>query len=94
MILPDGRGVVSFQTDEDSTKAGDAFSVMKLMESKVPWHDGLTCEDFTEPMPVFDIPDGYNSLWTGMYIHNGYLYACAGTNYPTSRILIRRAKIV
>lgn len=94
VILPDGRGVVSFQTDEDSTQAGDAYSVMKIMESKVPWHDNLTCEDFTEPITVFDIPDGYNSLWTGMYLHNGYLYACAGTNYPTSRILLRRAKIV
>jgi len=94
VILPDGRGVVAFQTDEDSTTAGDAYSIMKIMESKVPWHDGLTTNDFTEPMTPFAVPDGYKGLWNSLLIHDGYLYACTSAGYPTSRILLRRAKIV
>ena len=92
-ILPDGRGVVSFQTDEDSTEAGDAYSVMKIMESAVPWHDGLTCEDFTEPFTPFDVPDRHSGLWNGLLVFGGYLYACTGVSHPSSRILIRRAAI-
>jgi len=29
-----------------------------------------------------------------LLIHDGYLYACTSAGYPTSRILLRRAKIV
>jgi Neuraminidase (sialidase) len=86
--LPDGRLLVSFQTDEDATEAGDRFSVMKVMvstdETGDTWH---------EPFMPFNIPDGYCAIWNGLYVYNGRVYAVTSANYPSNGIYLRRASL-
>lgn len=97
--LPDGRLAVSFQTDEDSTNAGDAYSIMKVivsnfsMKNAPPVRDDFCPMDFEEPFVPFDTPDGYNSMWNGLYLDGQTLFACTSTNYPRSMIKIRRADV-
>lgn len=92
-VLPDGYAAVGFQTDEDSTETGDAYSTMKVMVTGKPWCDTIGCEDFDDPIAPFATPDGYNSMWNGLAVHDGYLLAYTSSNYPTSRVLLRRAAI-
>lgn len=77
--LPSGQLVISFQTDEDASEKGDATSVMKTIVSNgtpVPY---LRTENFTAADNVFDTPDGENSIWSGIWYADGYLYATAST---------------
>lgn len=77
--LPNGQLVISFQTDEDATVKGDSTSVMKTIISDGTSVYDLTHENFSESKNIFGTPDGESSLWTGIYYHDGYLYATAGT---------------
>ena len=84
VLLPDGRFVISFQTDEDATVKGDATSVMKFIVSdgSAPWE--LDEDSFTEPENIFGTPDGEGSVWTGIFYADGLLYAAAGTRRGSS----------
>ena len=78
--LPDGRIVVSFQTDENSSEKGVSHCVMKTVVS-----DGTPCKDlqrknFSEADNVFGTPTGECSVWTGICYANGRLYAAGGTS--------------
>jgi hypothetical protein len=86
--LPDGRLVLSFQTDEDAKEAGDSFSIMKIIVSA-----DKTGDVWQEPFIPFDIPDKYCAVWNGLYVNNGYLYAVTSANYPHSGIFLRRASL-
>jgi hypothetical protein len=85
--LPDGRVVISFQTDEDMSQAGDKYSEMKLMIST-----DASCTKFSKAFAPFNTPEGYNSIWNGISLYkNQYLLAVSSTNYPSSQIVLRRA---
>lgn len=88
ITLSDGRLLVSFQTDEDSTKNGDAFSKMKVMLSTdSSGSEFLSC---TEP---FDTPDGYCSSWNSLLSYKDSVLAVASTNYPKQSIILRRGEV-
>ena len=79
--LPDGRLVVSFQTDEDKTVKGDRTSVMKTMVSE------LHRDSFGPAETVFDVPEDSGALWTVVYTDGRELFAAAGT--PDGAVLKR-----
>ncbi|MBQ3869526.1 MAG: exo-alpha-sialidase [Clostridia bacterium] len=84
VCLPDGRLVISFQTDEDATVKGDGTSVMKFIVSDGTAARGLTSGSFTSAENIFGTPDGESSVWTGIYYENGAIYAAAGTKKGSS----------
>ena len=84
VCLPDGRLVISFQTDEDATVKGDGTSVMKFIVSDGSPAAELTEKSFTAPENIFGTPDGESSVWTGIYYENGRLFAAAGTKNGSS----------
>jgi hypothetical protein len=86
--IPDGRVAVSFQTDEDATKNGDAYSKMKVMISK-----DATASEFLPATVPFDTPDGFCSNWNSLLSNKDYLYAVTSTNYPSDCILLKRGSI-
>ena len=79
--MPDGRLVVSFQTDEDKAVKGDRTSVMKTMLSD-PHRDS-----FGPAETVFEVPDDAGALWTAVYTDGRELFASAGT--PDGAVLKR-----
>lgn len=79
VYLPDGRLLVSFQTDEDATVKGDGTSVMKFIVSDGTDIHKLTERSFSEPENIFGTPDGESSVWTGIYFDGNNVYAAAGT---------------
>jgi hypothetical protein len=83
--LNNGKLAVSFQTDEDATLTGDAYSKMKVMIST----DAKGTEFLPSTSP-FDTPDGYCSNWNGLLSYEDYLLAVTSTNYPNDSILLRR----
>lgn len=88
VTLNDGRLAVAFQTDEDATNNGDAFSKMKVMISTdSSGREFLPC---TEP---FDTPDGYCSTWNSLLKYEDSLLAVTSTNYPEPAILLRRGQV-
>ncbi len=88
--LPNGQLLVAFQTDEDMTKDGDMFSAMKTIISDLTPADKLTAANFSEPDIPFETPDGYHSIWNGLYVKENYVYAVSGTNYPSGQIKLCR----
>ncbi len=94
--LPDGRFVISYMTDEDYPEpSGDEMMVLKLSVSK-PGKNAYelsTVRDFEGPFNVFRTPIGYRSTYGGMMVDEEYLYVYSYTNYPSSRIVLRRAKL-
>ena len=78
--LPNGRLVVSFQTDEDSPVKGDGASVMKTILSDGTDVKKLSRSAFTPSQSVFGSQD-VNSVWSGISFFDGTLYAAAGTRY-------------
>jgi hypothetical protein len=85
-ILPDGRLLVSFQTDEDASRPGDNVSVMKVIVS-----NDKNGKVWSEPFTPFKVPDGCYAYWNGLYVHNGYAFAVTSANYPGNGIYLRRA---
>ncbi len=79
VCLPDGRYVITFQTDEDATVKGDPTSVMKFIVSSGDDIHEITEKSFTAAENIFGTPDGEGSVWTGVYFDGEYLYASAGT---------------
>jgi hypothetical protein len=86
--LSNGKVAVSFQTDEDSSQTGDAYSKMKVMIST-----DASATEFLTPSVPFDTPEGYCSNWNGLLSVGDYLYAYTSTNYPSDTILLRRGII-
>ncbi len=94
--LPDGRFVVSYMTDEDLTQdsANDQM-ILKISVSK-PGKNAYelsTVRDFEGPFNVFGTPVGNRSVYGGMMVDEDYLYVYSYTDYPSSRIVLRRAKL-
>ena len=88
VTLSDGRLLVSFQTDEDASNNGDAFSKMKVMISKDS--SGNEFLPITEP---FDTPDGFASSWNSLLSYDNSLLAVTSTNYPWECIMLRIGKV-
>jgi hypothetical protein len=82
--LPNGQLVISFQTDEDATQKGDGTSVMKTIYSDGTRVENLTAANFSQSDNVFATPDGESSVWTGLWYHDGCLFAAAGTKSGSS----------
>ena len=85
--LPDGRLVVSFQTDEDKAVKGDRTSVMKTMLSDGTPAMNLRQDSFSTAETVFDVPEDAGALWTAVYTDGRELFASAGT--PDGAVLKR-----
>lgn len=88
--LPDSRLLISFQTDEDSTKKGDGYSMMKTVTL-----DRVTGAVSEAEVP-FETPDGCHSIWNGLCMAEDptgehFIYALSGTDYPEHGVHIRRA---
>lgn len=82
--LSTGQVVISFQTDEDATKKGDNTSVMKTITAKITDVTKLKVRNFTASDNVFNTPDGEGSVWSGIWYHDGFLYAAAGNREGAS----------
>ncbi len=79
VYLPDGRLLISFQTDENATVKGDGTSVMKFIVSDGSDVHSLTEKSFTPSENIFSTPDGESSVWTGIFFDGENVYASAGT---------------
>lgn len=88
VTLSDGRLLVSFQTDEDATNTGDAYSKMKVIIST-----DSSATEFLSVSEPFDTPDGYNSNWNSLLCYEDTILAVTSTNYPKDYILLRRGKV-
>lgn len=77
--LPDGRIVVSFQTDEDKDEKGDQYSEMKTIMSNGGNVWELDTESFTESDIVFTTEQREGAIWTGIWFDGKMLFATAGT---------------
>ena len=86
VTLPDGRYAVSFQTDDDKERTGDAASYMKVMFSLDD--KGHT---WTEAFVPFLIPEEGSANWNSLFLRGDRLYAATGTAYPSPGIYLREA---
>jgi len=83
--------VISFQTDEDATKKGDSYSVMKTIYSTVSFKElkeniksgNSITNKFSSSENIFKTPNGASTVWTGIHYKNGWLYATAGGSSST-----------
>ncbi len=98
--LPDGRFLVSYMTDEDLSKpmtlsATEAGMRIKLSVSKPgkTAYDLSSPDDFEGPYDVFRQPAGRTSTYAGMMVNDEYLYVYSYTNFPSSRVILRRARL-
>ena len=89
VYLPDGRYVITFQTDEDATVKGDPTSVMKCIVSNGDDIHEITAGSFSPAENIFGTPDGEGSVWTGVFFDGEYLYASAGTSRGSSLKFIK-----
>jgi hypothetical protein len=76
--LPSGQIVISFQTDEDSSKKGDSFSIMKTMQTSTEDLEQISTASFSKPQKIFS-DDGGLSVWSGIWYSDKALFAAAGT---------------
>ena len=86
--LPTGQLVVSFQTAEDCPDK-ECTQMRTVISDGTPIQY-LTEENFTEPENTFATPEGYNSMWNGLYTTEDYIYAITGTGHPSGQIKLRR----
>lgn len=96
--LPDGRFVVSYMTNEDvplnEKDVEDGMKVKISISKKGLNAYQLSGQDsFEAPYSIFNTPTGKTSKYAGMFIDDKYLYVFSATNYPTNRIILRRADI-
>lgn len=83
--------VISFQTDEDATKKGDSYSVMKTIYSTVSFKElkeniksgNSITNKFSSFENIFKTSNGASTVWTGIHYKNGWLYATAGGSSST-----------
>ena len=99
--LPDGRLAISFQSNEDAlgtpfaeegNSNNDKSIKVVLSERGVAIRD-LRSKNFTAPFSAFRYTLGYTQVWSGMFLHGDYLYIYCGTNEPTGRIIMTKAKL-
>lgn len=82
--LGDGRLLASFQTDNDSTNTGDAFSSMYTMISA---DNGATWQYRTN---IFPVSDSTSSNWNALLpIDSTHVLAATSADYPSSGVYIR-----
>jgi len=86
--LPTGQLVVSYQTAEDCPDK-ECTQMRTVISDGTPLKY-LTEENFSEPENTFATPEGYTSMWNGLYTTENYIYAITGTGHPSGQIKLRR----
>ena len=81
--LSNGQIVISFQTDEDSNKKGDNFSICKTIYSDGTNIELLTNNNFSKPEKVFNNTTG---MWPSIHYNKNYLYVAGGSNFKKLNI--------
>ena len=81
--LPNGQLVVSFQTDEDSSKKGNDYEICKTIYSDGVSIEHLTKNNFSKSEIVFQTTDG---LWPSIHYGNNWLYVAGGSKYKKIQI--------
>ncbi|WP_373232638.1 RICIN domain-containing protein [Cohnella sp.] len=82
--LGDGRLLASFQTDNDSTNTGDAYSSMYTMISP---DNGVTWQYRSN---IFPVSDSTSSNWNALLpIDSSHVLAATSSDYPSSGVYVR-----
>ena len=76
--LPNGQLVVSFQTDEDSNKKGDIYSICKTIYSDGTNIELVTKNNFSKSETVFTTTSG---MWPAIHYNNNWLYVAGGDKF-------------
>lgn len=82
--LGDGRLLASFQTDNDSTNTGDAYSSMYTMISS---DHGATWQYRSN---IFPVSDSTSSNWNALLpVDSTHVLAATSSDYPSSGVYVR-----
>ena len=81
--LANGQIVVSFQTDEDSNRKGNDYTICKTIYSEGTKVENITTSNFSKSERVFDSTSG---MWPGINYNDGWLYIAGGSKYKKLKI--------